>query len=678
MRTLPRKAMRLRSGQLRPWAALTAVGLIILGQWLWFDRPLTVRPGGIAVLAGIGLLLTSFRAKQIVPHPSQLMPSLERPEMPVSWKLPFALVGIALCFYASWRSEASDVLVWDVLTLWMVGIGITIYGLVPHEAGVQWRRRLWHSLRTEKRTWVLVGVLCLVGLVLRTAWLESFPRIQAGDEAQFAYESVALKDKLKWEYSPFEMGIWHHPRTYHTLIAIAVDAFGQTRTAARLPSAIFGALTVPAVYFMGRRLFDHRVGLVAAIFMMSFPVHIQFSRTGMDQTGDPFFAALTFAFLTRALRDGDLAEAALAGLTMGLSQYFYFAGRLIPLLCLGCVGLYALVNWRSVLRRGGALVVTLVVAGVVVFPSLYASYQDKTRPLSPRLQQVSIWATGNVEAASQRDELRQYWTNQIQHSYLAYVQAMDESDVYGRYNPLMGWFAGVPLIVGLTLTIQRWRDPRFIILGIWIIGTATLGGLLLVDPPHYPRYISATPALAVLVGLGLVGMGMIITDVVAVLPATFQRLRASLMEHNRAWYMPVILALALSAGDQMTYIIDYAPRDLLYGETTKQLNDVVDILKMFDGHYTVWFFSSLRLDFVGPDLIRYLTPENNGLEYQGDIDKLEDELPTHGPHAFVVAPERFDEIVPRLLFKLPGGELREYTNERMHEPLVYVYFVDVP
>jgi hypothetical protein len=294
------------------------------------------------------------------------------------------------------------------------------------------------------------------------------------------------------------------------------------------------------------------------------------------------------------------------------------------------------------------------------------------------LQQVSIWATGNVEAASQRDELRQYWTNQIQHSYLAYVQAMDESDVYGRYNPVMGWFAGVPLIVGLTLTIQRWRDPRFIILGIWIIGTATLGGLLLVDPPHYPRYISATPALAVLVGLGLVGMGMIITDVVAVLPATFQRLRASLMEHNRAWYMPVILALALSAGDQMTYIIDYAPRDLLYGETTKQLNDVVDILKMFDGHYTVWFFSSLRLDFVGPDLIRYLTPENNGLEYQGDIDKLEDELPTHGPHAFVVAPERFDEIVPRLLFKLPGGELREYTNERMHEPLVYVYFVDVP
>ena len=120
-------------------------------------------------------------------------------------------------------------------------------------------------------------LLILIGLIFRTAWLESFPRIQAGDEAQFAYESVALKDKLKWEYSPFEMGIWHHPRTYHTLIALAVDVFGQTKTAARLPSAIFGALTVPAVYFMGRRLFDHRIGLIAAIFMMSFPVARKYS-----------------------------------------------------------------------------------------------------------------------------------------------------------------------------------------------------------------------------------------------------------------------------------------------------------------------------------------------------------------------------------------------------------------
>src|SRR5690606_914795 len=155
---------------------------------------------------------------------------------------------------------------------------------------------------------------------------------------------------LDWVTNPFKYGVWHHPLLYHTMVAVAIEALGQTVAASRIVSALLGALTVPAVYLMGRRMIDPRVGLTAAIFLVGFPFHVQFSRTGMNMVGDPLFAALMFAFLTRALRDNDAMEAALAGLALGLSQYFYFAAKLVPLLVVAYVGLVALGGWRR-LRR---------------------------------------------------------------------------------------------------------------------------------------------------------------------------------------------------------------------------------------------------------------------------------------------------------------------------------------
>jgi hypothetical protein len=81
---------------------------------------------------------------------------------------------------------------------------------------------------------------------------------------------------------------------------------------------------------------------------------------------------------------------------------------------------------------------------------------------------------------------------------------------------------------------------------------------------------------------------------------------------------------------------------------------------------------------AGADLIPYQAQENDGLEYEGVMSELPESLETHGPHAFVIAPERFTEVAQTLAYEIPGGELREYTNERLDAPLVYVYYVNVP
>ena len=681
----------MRLNRLFPWIALAGVLLVVMGQRCWFDRLDEFYPGARYALPGLFIVLLLVRPAALGLAVEPLL-GAARPGLPcISWRWLLAGIGIVLCGYTAWRAQAADLNAWILLAGWALSVLLTMIGLIPPGNLRDWLRGKWRALRATR--WTVVGLLLLfgLGLALRVAFLDSEPDQLAGDEAQFAAEAVHLKGKLDWVYNPFERGIWHHPHTVHTLMAVSIQAFDQTKFAARLPWAILGALTIPAIYLAGRRMFGVRVGWIAALFMATFPVHIQFSRTGMDMTGDPLFAALAFAFLTHALRDGDYVEGVLAGWAMGMTQYFYFAGRIVPLLLLAYTGFYLLrFRWQLVRARAGVLAVVLIVAVVTVFPHLYTMSRDEIRPLNPRLDAVSIWETGNVEAAANRAELPEYWLHQIQGAYMAYVQVHDESDVYGRYNPLLGWFGGVPFMLGLALVLRRWSDPRFLILGIWVLGTATLGGLLLVDPPHYPRYISATPAAALLVGLGVEVIACVVRDVVQSIPVeTWRRLRDVMLYGTPRfdqivsfrWRLPTVsatLSVALAVGNVGTYVWDYVPQTgtLLYGETTRELNDVVRIVNSFDVEYTVWYFSSLPLDMIGTDVLRYLLDERQGREFRGEIDEWYKYVDS-GAHLFLIAPTRYNEVVGKLMHFLPGGELYEYINQRTGDTLVYAYAVRV-
>ncbi|MBN1680527.1 MAG: glycosyltransferase family 39 protein [Anaerolineae bacterium] len=659
-----------RSIRFSPWLVITSAVLFTIALWHWCRGTLAFQPGALYALGGIIVLALAVNPDDVLLQPGTGVFCGEPQRF--TWRVRnlFCVVGVLLCFLVSYRAIDENNTVWELLLIWGISTWLTIYGLVPHESAVQWWRRLGSHLRSEWRIWLLVGVIFSFGLVLRVAWLGDIPYIQAGDEASFATQAVAMKDDWHWRYSPFRYGIWHHPLLYHTGISLAIEAVGQTTTAARLPSAILGALTVPAVYLMGRRMVDRRIGIVAAIFMAAYPLHVHFSRTGINQVGDPLFTALAFAFLTPAIRRGDYMDGAIAGLMLGLSQYFYSAARIVPLLMVVYVGLHMVVNWRAVAKRFGVLAVTLIVACVVVFPSLYAIYRDKARPVSPRLDQVSIWATDNVQAAARAGQLPEYWDYQIRRSFMAYVQIPDESGFYGGYNPVLGWYAGVPFLVGLVVIWRARREPRYSILALWIAATAILGGVLLVDPPHFPRYISVAPGLAIVVAIGLtvfaVNAGKLLTR--------FDMIPGRAVQ----WGVPLVLVLSLAAADQQTYIFRYLPKKTVYGEPTIQLNEIAQILNSFEGQYHVWYFSSLKLDMGGTDLLAYQARNNHGNEYEAELSEWRTVLSARGPHAFLIAPERAQEVLGDLIFELPDGELSEYTNRRTGKPLVYVYTVDVP
>ncbi len=69
-----------------------------------------------------------------------------------------------------------------------------------------------------------------------------------------------------------------HPPLYYVLLKIWVAAAGFGDYPARLFAALFGTLTIPAVYIAGRRLADHATGLLAALLMAISQVGVYYSH----------------------------------------------------------------------------------------------------------------------------------------------------------------------------------------------------------------------------------------------------------------------------------------------------------------------------------------------------------------------------------------------------------------
>lgn len=649
-----------------------SVGVLILGVGLtWqsivasklFSPQTFIGWMGAVVLVVVTQIPKSYwlagrmRAKLSV-HRDKFLPTIQ-------WTI--TLIGISYCLYVGWRADLRQTHAVQLIEMWWAGIGLTLVGLVPMTTLKAWLLRLSQSFRRDCAEWLGVFSLFVLAMVVRVTWLETNPYIQAEDEAAFAIEAIDLVGFSRWIDNPFRFGVWHHPLIYQMLQVGSIQALGQTIFAARLPSAVLGALTIPSVYLMGRRMFNWRVGLVAAIWMVTFPVHVHFSRISINQVGDPLFATLAFAFLTQAMRTADEMEYALAGISIGLSQYFYSASRIVPLLMVIYVLLYAVANRQWIWRRGDLVLIAVLTAFVVAFPVYYSVYQDKERPLNPRLQQVAIFETGDVEAALAENRWEDYWKYQFQHSYGAYVQRVDQSGFYGRYHGLAGWYGAAPFLLGIALSLRRYYDPRWLILVIWVILAGLLGGVLLVDPPHFPRFVSVMPAMSILIGLGVVYIVEIIQD-------TPRRIGFQYAPYwDYAWFRTVILLAVISVLavlNILDYTQGYLPKRLVYGERTVNLNVTARFIRSIDdlNEREMYFLSSNEMNLIGSNLTRYQTGKR-GKEYL--LDRRDIRQFPAGDYIFVASSARYADL-QQIIVLFPLSELYPVVSDYDNQTVAYV------
>lgn len=158
---------------------------------------------------------------------------------------------------------------------------------------------------------LLLLLVNLGGLPLRD-WDE-------GTVAQVAKEiAQAPAGSLRWAF-PTLIGepYLNKPPLVHTLMAIAFRLWGVSEWTARLPGALFTALSVPLLYALGREVFGRRPpALFAALVYLTTLQVARLGRLAMLDGAVLFFSILLFWCVLRSRRNVRFALA--VGLSLGL------------------------------------------------------------------------------------------------------------------------------------------------------------------------------------------------------------------------------------------------------------------------------------------------------------------------------------------------------------------------
>lgn len=160
------------------------------------------------------------------------------------------------------------------------------------------------------------------------------------------------------------------------LMKLAIAFFGEQEWAVRLPSALFGAATIPVFYWVSRLIFSQRSSLFAALLLAVSYHHIFYSQNVRGYSMQVFFTTLSCGLFVKGLQEDRLriwilyVAAMFFNMASLLNSSFVFAAHIL-------VGGLVLLLIK---RRGDSpfpqmyrLIAVFGVTGFLVF-QLYASF----------------------------------------------------------------------------------------------------------------------------------------------------------------------------------------------------------------------------------------------------------------------------------------------------------------
>jgi 4-amino-4-deoxy-L-arabinose transferase-like glycosyltransferase len=166
--------------------------------------------------------------------------------------------------------------------------------------------------------------------------------------------------------------LWFPPG-YSLMLSAVYFFVGPSLVAVRILQAVLGAVTCCVTYLLGKRLFDDRVGLIAAVLLAIYPSHVYMSWRIMAETLYILFVALS-VYLASDMpdrlrrRDAVGLGLALGGMTIVKSNLVIF-----PPALLAWLAIRSRRSFRTLRRVLLVAAVFLAVSSATFFSNLIAS-----------------------------------------------------------------------------------------------------------------------------------------------------------------------------------------------------------------------------------------------------------------------------------------------------------------
>jgi len=236
-----------------------------------------------------------------------------------------------------------------------------------------------------RATTVLILLLTILSFALRVYQLDAksiwFDESHSLNRASLDLASIASGkqiwgDRVVWDRT--------HVPFYFFLLHFLIKLAGDSDFTMRFLSVMFGVLTVPLIYLMGKKLGHPRVGLWAALWATLSPLYLWYSQEARMYTLLVFLGLLSVYCLLRAIGEDKLGWYATYAVTATAMLYTsLFSFELLTFE--GILGLLA--AWK---RRRWVILAVFVIVVLAFLPGVWR-YLMWLGPDRPQAQDYNYW-----------------------------------------------------------------------------------------------------------------------------------------------------------------------------------------------------------------------------------------------------------------------------------------------
>lgn len=305
--------------------------------------------------------------------------------------------------------------------------------------------------RSSNAVYCLLALSLVAGVVLRLVHLDS--------------QSVWSDEAFSWDRStkpfPEMMGAliadFIHPPLHYLFLRGWLDVVGNSSAAARLLVALFGIASLPAIYWLGRELYDRSTATIAVVLLAISQLAIAYSQEIRPYSQLMFFTLMTTASYLRAVERRGLA--ALLGATLcavvALGTHYY------AVFVIAGLGIWHVLHARERLPlRWIALALVLGIAACVPWGLSGVVEAALNSPKTVRVDQPPYFSVG--------------WDTPLE-NLVAFGNARVESVVARGNTPWAIIVSSALFCAPVLLMLRPDREPGFLAMGL-VVTLGALGG----------------------------------------------------------------------------------------------------------------------------------------------------------------------------------------------------------
>lgn len=298
--------------------------------------------------------------------------------------------------------------------------------------------------------------------------------------AKVAKNMVVNNNYLVLHWDTLMSGWFEKPPLYMWMMSVFMKVLGFTALAARIPSAVFGLLTVVVVFLLANKLFNKTAAFISSLAIVTTVHFLYYSRASMlDVTATFFITLALYLYWCAKSRDKRITWI-LSGFSVGLAVMTKGIVGLLPFLVIGVYEIYLFVIEKQKLNKRLILnyLILFISSMIIAAPWHIVMYKMFGWSFVNKYFIYHVWDRAVVAIEDKGNPF--FW----------YVVVLKVS-MRTWFIPLIGAF---PL--GLFYAFKK--DKRFVFLTIWTLSIFLFFSLAKSKITWY--IIPLYPSLCILVG----------------------------------------------------------------------------------------------------------------------------------------------------------------------------------